>query len=94
MPSTALNLGLEAGLRYASENNSDRRRLARIVRAHTADEVAAILSGDVGEPDGIDDRVAYWSGFAHGVSRFLQDVARGPEPTSHRRSTSSGVWRP
>jgi hypothetical protein len=86
MPSTALNLGLEAGLRYASENNSDQRRLARIVRAHTADEVAAILSG-VREPDGIGDRVAYWSGFAHGVRRFLQDVARGPEPTSHRRST-------
>ena len=88
MPSTALNLGLEAGLRYASENGGDRRHLGRIVGAHTADEVAAILGGDAAEPAGIDDRVAYWSGFAHGVRRFLQDTARGPQPTSGGRPTS------
>jgi hypothetical protein len=82
MASTALNLGLEAGLRYASENAGDRRYLGRIVSAHTADEVAAVLSGDAAEPEGIDDRVAYWSGFAHGVRRFLQDTAAGPEPQS------------
>ena len=73
MPSTALDLGLEAGLRYATENPGDRRRLGRIVRAHTAADVAAIAGRSVAEPDGIDDRVAYWSGFAHGVRRFLQE---------------------
>ena len=87
MAFTPLSLGLEAGLRYASQNGGDRRRLGRIVRAHTADEVAAVLDGDVGEPDGVDDRVAYWSGFAHGVRRFLQDTASGPEPTTRNRST-------
>ena len=78
MASTALSLGLEAGLGYASENGGDRRLLGRIVRAHTADEVAAVLGVDAGEPDGVDDRVAYWSGFAHGVRRFLQETAAGP----------------
>ena len=72
MSSTALDLGLEAGLRYATENPGDRRRLGRIVRAHAAADVAAIVAGSVSEPDGVSDRVAYWSGFAHGVRRFLQ----------------------
>jgi|HubBroStandDraft_4_1064222.scaffolds.fasta_scaffold1019747_1 hypothetical protein len=73
MSSTALDLGLEAGLSYATENPGDRRRLGRIVRAHTAAEVAAIVSESVSEPDDVNDRVAYWSGFAHGVRRFLQE---------------------
>ena len=78
MSSTALNLGLEAGLRYATENPGDRRRLGRIVRAHTAADVAAIVTGSVEEPDGINDSVAYWSGFAHGVTRFLQESTNTP----------------
>jgi hypothetical protein len=73
MSSTALNLGLEAGLRYATENPGDRSRLGRIVRAHTAADVAAIVAESVDGAEGIDDRVAYWSGFAHGVRRFLQE---------------------
>jgi hypothetical protein len=73
MSSTALNRGLEAGLRYATENPGDRRRLGRIVRAHTAADVVAIVAGSVDECDGINDPSAYWSGFAHGVRRFLQE---------------------
>jgi len=73
MSSTALNLGLEAGLKYATENPGDRRRLGRIVRAHSGADVAAIVAGSIDEPNGIDDRIAYWSGFAHGVRRFLQE---------------------
>jgi hypothetical protein len=78
MSATALNLGLEAGFRYATENPGDRRRLGRIVRAHTATDVTAIVGGSVSEPEGIDDRVAYWSGFAHGVTRFLQENRDAP----------------
>jgi hypothetical protein len=75
MSSDALSLGLEDGLRFASENASDRSHLGRVVRAHTAAEVAEVVSGRVVQPDGIDDEVAYWSGFAHGVGRFLQEEA-------------------
>ena len=75
MPSDALGLGLEDGLRFATENAGDRRHLGRIVRAHTAAEVADVVFGRVVQPDGIDDAVAYWSGFAHGVGRFLQEEA-------------------
>lgn len=77
MSSTALDLGLEAGLRWATENPGDRRRLGRIVRAHTAADVAAIVAGNVSEPQRI-DRAAFWSGFAHGVSRFLRENTDGP----------------
>jgi hypothetical protein len=73
MSSTALDVGLEAGLSYATENPGDRRRLGRIARAHTAADVAAIVGEGRAEPTGISDRAAYWSGFAHGVRRFLQE---------------------
>jgi hypothetical protein len=79
---SALDLGLQAGFRYAGENSDDRRRLGRIVSAHTAAEVAAVLGADAYEPNEMDDPVAYWSGFAHGVRRFLQETARGPEPSN------------
>jgi hypothetical protein len=71
--STALNVGLEAGLRYAAENSGDRAHLGRIVRAHGAGEVVDLVAERSAPPDGIDDVVAYWSGFAHGVGQFLRD---------------------
>jgi hypothetical protein len=80
MSASALSLGLEDGLRFAAENRDDRRRLGRIVRAHTAAEVAEIASAGIVEPDGIDDASAYWSGFAHGVGRFLQHEASARTP--------------
>jgi hypothetical protein len=73
MPSTSLDAGLEEGLRYAAEHAADRRRLGLIARAHSAAEVAAVVDGSAVAPDGIDDVVAYWSGFAHGVRQYLQD---------------------
>ena len=72
MSAAALDVGIEDGLRYAAENAADRGRLGRIVRSHGASDVAALVDGDMVPPDGIDDIVAYWSGFAHGVGRFLQ----------------------
>jgi hypothetical protein len=80
MPATPLSLGLEDGLRFATENRDDRRHLGRIVRAHTAAEVAEIVSGRIVQRDGIDDAIAYWSGFAHGVGRFLQAEASAAAP--------------
>lgn len=79
MPVNALNLGLEDGIRYATTNPGDRRHLGRIVRAHAAAEVAEIVSDRIAAPGGVDDATAYWSGFAHGVRRFLQDEAHAPE---------------
>jgi len=82
MSSTTLDLGLEAGLRYATANPGDRRRLGRIVRAPSAADVTAIVAESVSEPDGINDRAAYWSGFAHGVRRFLQENTDTPPDRS------------
>ncbi len=73
MSSTALDVGLEAGLSYAADNPGDRSRLGRIARAQTAADVAAILGEGFEEPARISDRAAFWSGFAHGVRRFLQE---------------------
>jgi hypothetical protein len=73
MSSTALNVGLEDGLTYAAENSADRAHLGRIVRAHGAADVAGLVAHSFAPPDGIDDVVAYWSGFAHGVGQFLRE---------------------
>jgi hypothetical protein len=80
MAQTALSLGLEHGLRFATEKRADRRQLGRIVRAHSAAEVAEIVSGGIAQPDEIDNAAAYWSGFAHGVGRFLQEEASARTP--------------
>ena len=37
-----------------------------------------MLDGDIGADDDFDDLAAYWSGFAHGVGRFLQDTRDFP----------------
>jgi hypothetical protein len=39
--------------------------------ARTADEVRANVDSTVIERPGLDDSVAFWSGFAHGVAAFL-----------------------
>jgi hypothetical protein len=71
--STALSIGLEEGLRYAAENSGDRAHLGRIVRAHSAADVADLVGESFAPPHGVDDVVAYWSGFAHGVGQFLRE---------------------
>jgi hypothetical protein len=69
---TALDRGLDDGVRYARAHLDDWGRLGRIVRAHSAAEVVANLDR---RPDGADDSVAYWSGFAHGVHRVVRETA-------------------
>jgi hypothetical protein len=71
--STALSVGLDDGLRYAAENSGDRARLGQIVRAHGAGDVVSLVAEGLTPPDGIDDVVAYWSGFAHGVAQYLRE---------------------
>ena len=75
---TALDHGLEDGVTWARAHLADRTRLGRITRAHTAAEVIANLDPTFQMPDGIDDSVAYWSGFAHGVLRVLRETAGDP----------------
>ncbi len=79
---TALGRGLEDGVRYAEARLADWARLGRIVRAHTAAEVVANLDPSFRRPEGADDSVAYWSGFAHGVQRVVREAADAslPEP--------------
>jgi hypothetical protein len=70
---TALSRGLEDGVTYATAHLADRARLGRIARSHTAAEVVANVEATFRDPDGLDDPVAYWSGFAHGVLRVLRE---------------------
>ncbi len=80
-PRTALDQGLEHGFRWAQAHLTDRARLGRVARAHTAAEVVANLDPDDQLPDSVADPVAYWSGFAHGVQRVVRETAGGsPRP--------------
>ena len=74
-PVTALTSGLEDGANYANAHLADWARLGRIARAHSAAEVVGILDTTFGQPDGVDDPVAYWSGFAHGVGLVVRETA-------------------
>lgn len=65
--------GLRAGYSYASTYRGDPVKLRNIAKAHTAADVAANIDSALTQPDGISDGVAFWSGFAHGVARFLID---------------------
>ncbi len=64
--------GLMLGHTYASRE-VDRVRLRGIARARNAVEVKAAVAGTMNEPADLDDPVAFWSGFAHGVKGFLVD---------------------
>jgi len=66
---------LEDGVRYAEARLADWARLGRIVRSHSAAEVVASLGPSFERPDGADDSVAYWSGFAHGVQLVVRETA-------------------
>ena len=68
---TARERGLIAGHAYASRYGGDHAKLRPIVMARTADGVKANVEPTLIEPTGIDDPVAFWSGFAHGVAAFL-----------------------
>jgi hypothetical protein len=70
-----LERGLGAGYLYAESHRDDRGRLKALARARSASEVTASLDAEemAGE---IEDRHQYWSGFAHGVAKFLVEDAR------------------
>jgi hypothetical protein len=72
---TSRERGLIFGHAYASRSGGDHAKLRPIVRAKTADEVRANVDSTLIEPVGIDDSVAFWSGFAHGVAAFLVEEA-------------------
>jgi hypothetical protein len=73
--SEALERGLEAGYRYAESHREDRGRLKTLARARSVSDVragldSADIAGEVGDPH------KFWSGFAHGVAKFLVEDAR------------------
>jgi hypothetical protein len=68
------------GYGYAERHRQDRASLGRIARARSAGAVARHVDPTEISADGVDDRVAFWSGFAHGVQRYLLDEAHAPQP--------------
>jgi hypothetical protein len=79
-PAGSLSRGLEDGASYATAHLTDWARLGRIARAHNAAEVVTIVEESFRQPDGVDDPVAYWSGFAHGVGRVVRAAADRARP--------------
>ena len=74
----SLERGLAAGYRYARSHTGDRARLKALARARSVSDVTASLdtadvAGEVGDPH------TFWSGFAHGVAKFLVEDASGLE---------------
>jgi hypothetical protein len=72
---SSLEEGLTLGYGYAERHRDDRPNLRRIVRARSAPEVTENIDLSEIERDGTAYPVAFWSGFAHGVRRYLVDEA-------------------
>ena len=68
---SSIEEGLTLGYGYAERHRDDRQILGRIARARSAPEVAANIDLAEIPADPIADQVAFWSGFAHGVKRYL-----------------------
>jgi hypothetical protein len=67
----AIERGIALGYGYAERHKDDRLSLKGIARARSAADVTANLDVAEAAPGGIADPVAFWSGFAHGVARYL-----------------------
>jgi hypothetical protein len=80
LAATSLSRGLEDGASYANAHLSDWTRLGHIARAHTAAEVIALVDTTFEQPDSVENAVAYWSGFAHGVGRVIRVAADAARP--------------
>jgi hypothetical protein len=85
--SSSIEQGIGLGYAYAKKHRDDRLQLRRIVRARSAPELRANLDPAEIAADGVTDTVAFWSGFAHGVGRYLLDEGhvllddrQSPEP--------------
>ena len=70
---SSIEEGLTLGYGYAEKYRDDRLTLRRIATARSASEVAAAVDRADIAADGIADQAAFWSGFAHGVKRYLVD---------------------
>jgi hypothetical protein len=79
--SSSLEEGLTLGYGYAERHRDDRASLRRIVRARSAPEVTANIDPADVAVDAATAPVAFWSGFAHGVRRYLvEEAARSSRP--------------
>jgi len=68
---SSLSEGLTAGYRYADANRHDRTTLKTIARARSVADITAAVDPARLEPHELGDQTAFWSGFAHGVAKFL-----------------------
>jgi hypothetical protein len=72
-----LEIGMTAGYYYATERGeADRRRLGRIARAHSAADVLANVDQSEVTRMEAPRPTSFWSGFAHGVGRYLFERAQ------------------
>jgi len=63
--------GLILGHSYAASFDGDPRKLTLIAKAKSAADVEANVDAALLRPGEIEDDVAFWSGFSHGVKAFL-----------------------
>ena len=80
--SSSLEKGLTLGYGFAERHRDDRLSLGRIARARSASEVIANVDPAEIAEGGIADPVPFWSGFAHGVRRYLLEKARPSRPAA------------
>jgi hypothetical protein len=72
-----LEQGLAAGYAYATKRGeADRLSLGRIARAHSAVDVRANVAENEIAPMEATRPTSFWSGFAHGVGRYLFEQAQ------------------
>jgi len=76
--SSSIEKGITLGYGYAEKHRDDRLSVGRIARARSAPEVTANVDPAEIAADGIPDPVAFWSGFAHGVRRYLLEEGHVP----------------
>ena len=69
--SQSIEQGLALGYRYAEKHRDDRLSLRAIARARSAADAAAKVDDDEIATETITDPVGFWSGFSHGVARYL-----------------------
>jgi hypothetical protein len=63
--------GLELGYAFAAEHPGEHDRLVAIARAHAVSDVVDAVGSDAYRAAAESDPAGFWSGFAHGVRRYL-----------------------
>jgi hypothetical protein len=85
--SSSIESGMTLGYGYAEKHQDDRLSLGQIARARSARAVITHVDPTEISASGVDNPVAFWSGFAHGVQRYLLEEAHAPgsrEPPTGR----------